>query len=717
MTTVFNRLGPYEIVQPIGSGGMAQVFLALDTRSQQRVALRLVPLGRDHEAREILEAERWGAKLQQEFSGVCQLVPRVYEHGELPDYFYVAMEYLDGENLSDVIGRGRIEPERAVGIALELCGFLEAAHAFELTVEGRPLRSLLHGDLKPRNVRVTSSGRIKVLDFGMAKALSLSRKVTRTDFGTLGYMSPERLESGEMDAQSDFWALGVILYQMVSGTSPFAAPDTRRLERLIVSRRPAPSLDSFCAPGVQAIVAKLLAPQPDLRYASAAAVREDLTLYQFGRETRAQQEGWPARLDEPPTQRTRPVQDDPDEATRRTRVESPPPSGDAEHPPRRDEVTGSREVPAGHSNAGAAVEAAAAPAPPKAVVAPRRHRLRSALMLAALMLIVNEVIVGNAAGRAAASAVTRELGEIDDLWTEYDRLSQRSYLGIGVAALERALTERTQELADRVIYNYRTPEPTVREAQWDAARNALRRALTADPRNGRIKAAMRYCDGHLHRINGEARKSRRQLAAARQELTDAVTAFREAAELRPDWPDPFLGLMRTFIYGIEDIDRGADALRQAQSLGFTAGKRETTQLADGYRTRGETLMRTARTLERMPQETEYLQRAAESLREALTLYGRVPGSSGVATSLRRTQLALERIELRLAEIAQPQDEFDKRPAAGQLPTPPPSRVRNSPRFGEASPKLAAGNARQAAAGNSQLPRTPGARVGAAPAWR
>lgn len=644
MTTVFNRLGPYEIVQPIGSGGMAQVFLALDTRSQQRVALRLVPLGRDREAREILEAERWGAKLQEEFSSVCQLVPRVYEHGELPDYFYVAMEYLDGENLSDLIGRGRIAPERAVGIALELCAFLEAAHAFELTIEGRPLRSLLHGDLKPRNVRVTSGGPIKVLDFGMAKALSLSRKVTRTDFGTLGYMSPERLESGDMDAQSDFWALGVILYQMVSGAAPFAAPDTRRLERLIVSRRPPPSLDSLCTPGLQAIVAKMLAPQPDLRYATAAAVREDLTRFESGQETIAQQEGWPARVDEPPTQRTSrpdpsvttlPATAAPDEATRRTRDDGTPPSAPA-----------SAQAPS------VAPQKTSAAPRPAAASAPRRHRLRTVLMILALLLIVNEVRVGNAAGRAAASAVTRELGEIDELWTEYDRLAERSYLGIGIAGLERALSERSKELADRVILNYRTPEPTVRETQWKAARDALRRALMADPGDKGIKAALRYCEGHLHRIDGEARKAERKLAAARQELTDAVTAFREAAEERPEWPDPFLGLMRTFIYGLEDIDRGADALNQAQRLGFSAGRRETTQLADGYRARGETLMRTAKTLEGMPQESDYLQRAADSLREALTLYGRVPGSS-VARSLRRTQLALERIEHRLAELVQP----------------------------------------------------------------
>ncbi len=647
MTMVFNRVGPYEILEPIGSGGMAQVFLSLDTRSQQRVALRLVPVGRDREAREILEAERLGARLQHEFSAACQLVPRVYEHGELPDYLYVAMEYLDGENLSDVIGRGRVQPDRAVSIALELCGFLEAAHAFEVTVEGRPLRSLLHGDLKPRNIRVTSTGGIKVLDFGMAKALSLSRKVTRTDFGTLGYMSPERLESGEMDAQSDFWALGVMLYQMVSGVAPFAAPDTRRLERLIVSRRPPPALDAVCTPALQAIVAKLLAPQPELRYETAAAIRDDLSRYQAGQETRAQEEGWPARVDEPPTQRTTPVQSVQDEATRRTRVEP-----DAEATRATDPARAPRSAPPVDPRP-------PAPAPAPAPVKRRPRRIRKALMIAALFLVINEVMIGNAAERAAASAVTRELGDMDELWARYEELARRSYLGIAVSGLERALKNRTRELTNRVFDNYRSSEPTVREPHWKMAREALRHALTADPGDSRIKASLRYSEGHLHRINGEARKARRELPEAKEELTEAVAAFREAAELRTDWPDPFLGLMRTFIYGLEDIDRGSDALKQAQKLGFAAGARETIQLGDGYRTRGETLMRTARTLEGLPQESEYLQRAAESLRDALTFYGRATGSAGVATSVVRTQRALERIELRLAELAGPQSEIEK----------------------------------------------------------
>jgi hypothetical protein len=116
--------------------------------------------------------------------------------------------------------------------------------------------------------------------------------------------------------------------------------------------------------------------------------------------------------------------------------------------------------------------------------------------------------------------------------------------------------------------------------------------------------------------------------------------------------------MRTFIYGLEDIDRGSDALKQAQKLGFAAGARETIQLADGYRTRGESLTRTARTLEGLPQESEYLQRAVESLRQALTLYSSVPGS-GVAVSVARTQRAIERIELRLADLAAPQSDLEK----------------------------------------------------------
>src|SRR5260221_10115821 len=141
MSTVFLRVGPFEIVREIGRGGMASVFLANDSRTERQVALKLVPTGTDQEAHEILDAERWGAKLQEQFCRLSGHVPVVYEHGTDGQYFYIAMEYIEGRNLSEVITGGALAPESAVRIPIQLCHFLEAAHAFETTIQGRPRRS------------------------------------------------------------------------------------------------------------------------------------------------------------------------------------------------------------------------------------------------------------------------------------------------------------------------------------------------------------------------------------------------------------------------------------------------------------------------------------------------------------------------------------------------------------------------------------------------
>jgi len=633
MTTVFQRVGPYEILEEIGRGGMAAVFLATDTRTSRRVALKLVPTGNDREAREILEAECWGAKLQEQFCRASGHVPIVYEHGTEWGYFYIAMEYLEGLNLSEVIARGPLSSERAAGIAVQLSQFLEAAHGFEVTIDGRPLRSLLHGDLKPRNIKVTGDDRVKVLDFGIAKALSLSRKVTRNDFGSIAYLSPERLDSGEIDPQADFWAVGVLLYEMVSGALPFQAPDTRRLEQRIQSRQPPTSPGGRCTPGLAAVIGKLLAGRPEDRYAGAAAIREDLECVIAGRETRAAREGWPGRAtDEPATRRTRVPESVEDEVTRRTRE---PGAAQPTTVAQRSDLVGQTQPSSG--------------APAKRIS--RRPLLRTALLLIALTSACNELRVAGAARRLAAAVPTRELDGLGEAWDQYEALSRRS-LGIGVIGLERVLAQQTGMLGDRVIDNYRTALPSVRETQWRLAREAFAHAVSAGP-SARLKASLRYCDGHLHRIDGEARKARGKTVEAQQEFTDAVTAFREAAELRPNWPDPFLGLARTFIYGLEDVDRGADALTQAQRLGYTPGDRETTQLADGYRARADTLARTARTLAGLAQEQEYLTRAAEAYRRALDLYAKVISYADVARTMRLTRRALDQVEQRIVDLSRP----------------------------------------------------------------
>ena len=678
MNTVFHRLGPYEVLHEIGRGGMALVVLATDTRSGRNVALKLVPVGITGEARDILEAEKLGAELQRQFSEISTHVPAVYEH--LPNesgYFLVAMEYLDGENLSDVIGRGPLPVDRAVTIALALCAFLEAAHNFAPVIDGQPRRSVVHGDLKPQNVRITSSGTVKVLDFGIAKALSLSRKVTRNDFGTRPYLSPERLDDdGDVNEFADLWAIGVMLYEMVRGARPFDAPDTQRLERLIRSRQPAAPLTGLCPDGLAAIVARLLGPTPDVRYDSARAIREDLERFTSGQRTLAEEQGWPGRAarDEEATRRTtRPDEPATDEATRRTRPVVPPPlPPEALRPPAWRPVVAPANLtlaaPANPTLAAAANPTLAAANPtlaasanltPAKAAPPVRARRKlpwvvriglAVMAIAFFNMFNNEFSVKSEAQRLAGEVSTRDLDHLGDLWRAHAQLDARNGFEFGTAGLRRALIDRTLVLTDAIIGNYRMGLPNVREAQWMSARNALRRAAPAAPGNDRLVAALRYCEGHLHRINGEAAMQRHEDDEAQGELSEAVASFREAAEIRPDWPDPFLGLARVFILGLDDIDRGANALEQAQQRGYVLTERETGLLADGYRSRGNSFVRNARRLEGMPQESDYLTKAVEAYQRALELYVQSNTLPKVTDNIRGTQRLHDEAQHRLDEL-------------------------------------------------------------------
>ena len=633
---LFRQIGPYEISGRIGRG-MASVFLATDTRpGGGQVALKVIADGPDDDARETAEAERRGAALQRQWLSTSRFVPEVYEIGSTTGYLYIAMEYIEGEDLSALIRRGPIEPHFAGTIATQLCLFLEEIDHLDLGTEGGSPLTLLHNDLKPTNIRIVAGNQVKVLDFGAAKALSMSRRVTRNDFYSTPYLSPECLESGERDRQTDAWALGVILYEMVAGRPPFRADDTRRLEDRIRSRRP-PDPPDGCPVALQAIIAKLLAPNPSDRYEDPTAAREDLDRFEAGEQTTAEREGWPGKpLDEPPTRRVQPASDD-EPPTRRTRV-----------------------VDAGSITA---ADAAVHSTAPHASSPPRRYWVRVALLLGLLSLGANEACVMRQARSVAARVPTQELNGLTATWSEYQALRSRSYFGFGANDLKRALQRQTLVLAERVAANYRTPTPTVREAQWSAAAKALERALTLEPDSAEIRGTLRYAEGHLHRIDGEAERSRHQTVAAQRHFAEAVAAFREAATLRPTWPDPFLGLARTFIYGLEDIDRGADSLTQAQKLGYTPGARETAQLADGYRVRGAALFRAATTVNGLPQERELLTRAREAFQTALDHYAKIADMADVPPHIRTTQGFLTVIDRKIAELDARQPDDGDRPVA------------------------------------------------------
>jgi serine/threonine-protein kinase len=275
-------IGRYEIIRRLGRS-MTDVYLAIDTDCGRRVALKLIPTEGGRVDMLVLEAERRGAAIQQQLHGSDSRVVEVYEYGDVDGYFFIAMEYLEGRNLADVLATEHvIDPARATVIALEICEQLTALHSGEGAV--------VHGDIKPSNIHLSPGETVRLLDFGIAKTLRAGCSATVHHFGSPGYCSPERLDHSQVDPQSDLWALGATLYEMLAGVPPYQAEDTGKLESLIRSRWPPRALPSTCPAPLRAIVSKALAPEPERRYQTAAALQADLQWYLEHKPTAAEVE-------------------------------------------------------------------------------------------------------------------------------------------------------------------------------------------------------------------------------------------------------------------------------------------------------------------------------------------------------------------------------------------------------------------------------------------
>ncbi len=281
------RFGPYEIIRRLGKS-MNDVYLANDTRANRQAALKLIKTGPDALSRLVTESERRGAAIQQRLQVLDPRVIEVYDYGDLDGYFFVAMQYVEGRNLAEVLTRdGRMSALRAARVALEICGQLQKFHSFQ--PDGAPA-AVVHGDIKPSNIHLGPNDTVRLLDFGIAKTLRPNRDFTFHNFGSPSYCSPERLGRSVLDQQADLWAVGATLYEMVAGSPPYQAEDTQKLEKLIQSRRPPRALPSSCPGALKAIIRKALAPDVGRRYPSAAAFVIDLNAFLEGLETVAEKE-------------------------------------------------------------------------------------------------------------------------------------------------------------------------------------------------------------------------------------------------------------------------------------------------------------------------------------------------------------------------------------------------------------------------------------------
>lgn len=276
------RVGRYEILRRLGKG-MTDVYLAQDIVENRRVALKVAATGGDAMNRLIVEAERRGAAIQKELQAIDPRMVAVYEAGEIDGYFYVAMQYVEGRTLAEVLRSERtIDPVRAAAIALELCEQLAKFHSAASAV--------VHGDVKPSNIHLGHHDTVRLLDFGIAKTLRAGNSATEHGFGSPGYCAPERLERSQVDQHSDLWAVGATLYEMLAGMPAYQAENTRKLEGLIRSKRPPRALPASIPRGLRAVVGKALAANPGQRYGSARSFQADLQAFLEHRQTAAERE-------------------------------------------------------------------------------------------------------------------------------------------------------------------------------------------------------------------------------------------------------------------------------------------------------------------------------------------------------------------------------------------------------------------------------------------
>lgn len=654
------QVGRFEIRDFLGRGAMGDVYLAWDPHRQAEVALKLV---RTHRADpEMLEAEKNGAALQQQLAAVAPQVAAVYEQGQDGPFFWVAMEFVAGTDLSEILDRGPLPEERAVRIAHQLCSLLEAAHQFSAEVGGRRILGIVHGDIKPENIRLQDEDggqdRVRILDFGIAKHLSQTRKFTVNLFGSLPYTPPERLERGAVDYHSDLWAVGVVLYMMVSGQPPYVGRDLEELETRIRRGEPPMPLPPHVTPGLRRIIHCSLAYDQARRFPTAAAFKAELEAWLAGGQNSGDAEeesGAPARGGDLT-------------ATRRTvRSEPFPPEIDATR--RTDLPANVLDFHAAGATrrTGEVEEASSVPPPPPPVPPPagpdfglgaaaeppvRPRRRRWPIVLIALVLIAfggTQIYV-----RGEAREIRRELvnpnPDLDALLARYQEVSTWDPLGIGLRSIRDELHDAFVRSADEIIGSYHGDNPRTTERGWQRARDYLRAALEIRFIDREARARMIYAQAHLDRIAAQSLRAQGKAEEAREKSDAAIAGFRDAARRDRAWPDPYLGLARIYAYDRFNLEELQKALGELGKRGYTMGRREKAMLADGFRMRGEELHERAKRATEVDDEITWLDMASNHLRQAVDLYNEIPTYAKVQDNRGKAVRRLVEIERRLDAI-------------------------------------------------------------------
>jgi len=271
MTHTGRALGPYQVLERLATGGMSEVYLALDPRLARKVALKLLPRGMSSDGERV---QRFRHEAQAASALNHPNILTIYDIGETDGQLYIAMELVEGAPLHTLIANGPLPVDEVLAIGRQMATALKAAHE----------AGILHRDIKPGNVIRRTDGLVKVLDFGLARNVSLPLPqhgpvtMPGTILGTPAYMSPEQARGREVDERSDLWSLGAVLYELLSGVQPFGGADTADILVAVLDRAPRPIEESRknVPARFSRLVHRLLSKDAAARPGSAGEVLEEL---------------------------------------------------------------------------------------------------------------------------------------------------------------------------------------------------------------------------------------------------------------------------------------------------------------------------------------------------------------------------------------------------------------------------------------------------------
>jgi serine/threonine protein kinase/tetratricopeptide (TPR) repeat protein len=609
-----SKLGKYELAKRLAITQMSEVWVAVDSTDNRTLALKVVRKSEDNEA--LVKAAEFGAELQKRVDD--PRVVRVHEYGTIGEFLFIDMEFIQGTDIEKLLKTQKtLRTETAMKVALEVCRTLVALDGFKANIGGREIQSAVHGDLKPSNIRIVGdlSGdfSVRILDFGTAKGLSMaSPGGTRTPAFTPEYASPELLKFREMNQQSDRWALGVTLYQMLMGRLPFGdGPSAEKIESAILDATAPPSVNG-APPALGHIIGRLLHPDITKRYRTARELQSDLEIYPAVPETNGYQG------------ETRKVTDD---------------GGTTGY---RGETV---RAPAGVEGASGSNRVVAK------VTQPKSHGISFGVtgrlfVTALLVVFISWAVLENqqwTAAKQLESDLKTGSIDVDDALKQYTQLQARRFTVLPHnLRIPELIAKDFINRGDMILFRFQYE--AVKTGDFTGARALYQKAQQVSPDSDGLRGRLVLCDAHIDRMRvGQTEDIVKTEEIARK--------YDEAARLLPNSPDPLLGKALLYLYVARNPERGEEFLKQASSrnYSFTTSVRWVHLLAQTYIQRAHMLEADAKKLEQVlpGQAIDRLNTAIAHVDRAIYWYSQFPTQGNALNEIKSSRRYIERLNEKL----------------------------------------------------------------------